>query len=367
MKKIDVPVPGKKYPVYTGSGCFGQIEHLLEKHKMPAKILAVADANIIKYQPEALSHLLDSKKFKVELFRFSASEEKKSLAAVEKIYKTLQNGGYGRDSAIIAVGGGITGDVAAFAASTYMRGIKFVNVPTSLLAMVDSSVGGKTGVNFNKAKNFIGTFYQPEFVFIDTKMLDTLEPEGIYAGFGELYKTAFLAGKKLFPLIDDAMGEVFYGNYSSVEKAICEAVKFKAGVVVKDETESGLRKILNLGHTFAHAIEAETNYFVKHGLAVISGLASALYLSNRKGIMSDEAFGENIKRISSFSEILIFPKADPEKIYLSMLGDKKNREGKIKFVLLKDAGEAVIDVEASKSEVLAAIKFGQKFIPVRGI
>ncbi len=366
MKKINVPVKGKKYPVYTGSGTFGQIEQMLEKHKMPSRILAVTDANIIKYQKEALQLLLNSTKFRVELLSFAASEEKKSLASAEKIYKALQKRGYGRDSAIIAIGGGITGDVAAFAASTYMRGIKFVNVPTSLLAMVDSSVGGKTGVNFNNAKNFIGTFYQPEFVFIDTKMLDTLEPESIYAGFGELYKTSYLAGKKMFPLVEDAMAEVFYGNYSTVEKAICEAVRFKAGVVVKDEKETGLRKILNLGHTYAHALEAETDYFVKHGLAVIAGLAFALYLSRRKGIMTEEAFNENIKRIEPFRNILVFPKADPEKIYLSMSGDKKNREGKIKFVLLKDAGEAVIDVEASKGEVIAAIKFAQKFIPVRG-
>ena len=367
MKKINVPLPGKKYPVYTGNGSSAQFEKMLVRHKMPARILAVVDASVIKYQKEALSILLNSAKFKIELFRFTASEEKKSLASVEKIYKALQNGGYGRDSAVIAIGGGITGDVAAFAASTYMRGIKFVNVPTSLLSMVDSSVGGKTGVNLNKSKNLIGTFYQPEFVFIDTKMLDTLEPEGIYAGFGEIFKISYLAGKKMFPLVEDAMAEVFYGNYSTVEKAICEAVKFKAGVVVKDEKETGLRKILNLGHTYAHALEAETDYFVKHGLAVIGGLAFALYLSRRKGIMTEEKFNENIKRIEPFRDILVFPKADPEKIYLSMLWDKKNREGKIKFVLLKDAGEAVIDVEAAKGEVIAAIKFAQKFIPVRGI
>ena len=221
---------------------------------------------------------------KVSTYTFSANEKNKSLAQTEKIYKFLTDNAFDRNSIIVALGGGITGDIAGYVASTYMRGIRFIQIPTTLLSMVDSSVGGKTGVNFNHKKNMIGTFYQPDFVAIYPEFLSTLPKRELHSGAGEIFKYAFLADIKNYNLLKNNLSKLFSNKLFDIENTIQSCLKIKANVVENDEKEiTGLRKILNLGHTFAHAFEVESNYKLKHGEAVIGGIFCALFLSEILG------------------------------------------------------------------------------------
>ena len=355
MKKIEILLSENKYNVFIGNGLFTGLSGFMDKHNIPKRILAVVDKKLLKYHKAKIDTLLKLRNYSVAVFVFDAAEKNKNLKTIEKIYSVLQKGNFGRDSAIIAIGGGITGDVAAFAASTYMRGIKFIQVPTTLLSAVDSSVGGKTGVNFNNAKNFIGSFYQPEFVLIDPEFFSTLPGEEIVCGLGEAVKTIFIADEKYYSSISGSLHKLLYNDLSGIETLIYNSVKFKAGVVVKDEKESGLRKILNLGHTFAHALETESDFRIKHGQAVIWGIACSLMLSVKLGLMTKKCFDEEIKIISLIKDRIKLPPVKPEALYSAMLSDKKNREGRIKFILIKGRGKVFIDVEAERGEVLDSI------------
>lgn len=361
MKKISVKLKEKPYNVYIEQNGFGKLEGVLSKNNFPSRILAVVDRNILKFQSEMIEPFFNSGEYPVDLFVFNASEKNKNLRSVEKIYSALQRGNHGRDSGIIAIGGGITGDVAGFAASTYMRGIKYAHIPTTLLSAVDSSVGGKTGVNFNNSKNFIGAFYQPEFVLIDSIFFETLPLYEMVGGVGEVIKSAFLAGGKFYSGIFDTPAKILNFDYSPVDKLIFDSVQFKAGVVEKDEKEEGLRKILNFGHTFAHALEKESEFEIIHGEAVIFGIVCALNLSFKLGIMSKDSFEEGLCLMKNIKNVVPVPQINPEVLYSSMCSDKKNRDGKIKFVLLKEKGSVCIDVEVDKKTVISSIKMAYNF------
>jgi 3-dehydroquinate synthase len=355
MKKVNVLLPDRRYSILIGGNIFIGIEGMLLKHDIPEKIAAVVDRNILKFHRKKLDILLKSKKYSVELFPFAATEKNKNLYTVEKIYSFLQKGNYGRDNAIIAVGGGITGDVAAFAASTYMRGIKYVHVPTTLLSAVDSSVGGKTGVNFKGIKNFIGTFYQPEFVLIDTSFFSTLPQNEILCGLGEAVKTAFLAGEKYSTNLSGTFHNILKDDLSDIDNLVYDSVRFKAGVVSEDEKEEGLRKILNFGHTFAHALETVSGFGIKHGQAVIFGIVCALNLSLRMKLINRKDFDDGIFLTDLIKDKVIIPDVEAAALYNLMQADKKNRNGKIKFILIKSRGNVFVDVEAGRPDVLASI------------
>ncbi len=295
-------------------------------------------------------------KGKLNYYILKSGERSKSSTELHRIYSYLIEKKYNRDTLIIAVGGGVTGDLAGFAASTFMRGVQIVHVPTTLLAMVDSAIGGKTGINFNKTKNIIGAFYQPKFVLADLNFLNTLPESEIICGAGEIIKYAYLADNKFFNYVNDNLNGILQYRIEVLSKVITESVKIKAAVVMQDEKESGIRKILNLGHTFAHAYESELNFKVKHGEAVIAGLISALYLSNRLNILSNEKLNKFIKLPLKINLSTGFNKLNKEKVYKRMFSDKKSREGKIKFVLLADAGKLIIDVDASKADIYYAVE-----------
>jgi 3-dehydroquinate synthase len=259
---------------------------------------------------------------------------------------------------VLAIGGGITGDVAGFAASTYMRGIKYVQVPTTLLSAVDSSVGGKTGINFNDTKNIIGSFYQPDLVLIDSNFFKTLHNEEILCGVGELIKYAFITSPKFSKYLINNLENILSLDEKTIVKVISESVRYKGDVVFNDEKERGLRKVLNFGHTFAHAVEVEQNHKVKHGQAVIIGIACALYLSKKVGLINDEQLKNYLRILKPFEKLISVKKYDRNKLYSIMGRDKKNTSGNIKFVLIKDIGQIVLDYEAEKKDVFYAIDNG---------
>ncbi len=219
-----------------------------------------------------------------------------------------------RNSLIISVGGGITGDISSFAASIFMRGVDYVHIPTTLLSMVDSSIGGKTSINFNSGKNLIGTFYQPKAVFIDVMFLSTLPIKEIKSGVGEIVKYSFLHGNKNRSLFNKSINKILSKDFSNIEKIIHECIKIKAAVVENDEREvKGIRKILNLGHTFAHGLESASDFKISHGEAVFLGIISSLFYSYRAKLISAEYLFNSLislKPNSGFSQKI-------SKIYLS--------------------------------------------------
>lgn len=355
MKIIEVPIPGSSYNVYTGSGIINKLPRLIANLENANNCLFVVDKKVIKHHTEVIDNLVQTVNGNKKVLRLTASEKLKSETTLNRIYETLLKSKFNRDTVIIAIGGGITGDVAGYAAATYMRGVKYVNVPTTLLASVDSSVGGKTGINFGDTKNVIGAFHQPEFVLIDTNFLQTLPTAEVICGFGEIVKYGFLTEKKFYNYLLNNAGKAADYNDSVFKRLINESVKIKADVVSNDEKEKGLRKILNLGHTFAHALEVEQEHKIKHGQAVVFGISCALFLSSRLGIMDNELTGEYTRQLEVFSPHIKLKQIDKKKVHKIMQRDKKNKAGSIKFVLIKDIGEIVTDVEASRYDVYYAI------------
>ena len=258
---------------------------------------------------------------------------------------------------MISVGGGITGDISGFAASLFKRGLKFINIPTTLLSQVDSSIGGKTGVNTKYGKNLVGSFYQPNLVISDTEFLKTLPNREIVCGYGEILKHSIIGNKKFYNFLNNHKNKILNLTSPFLEKAIYESCKIKKAVVEKDEKEKGLRKILNFGHSFAHAYEATLGFSKKlnHGEAVILGMKTALNFSLKTKFMNKREYYSIIDHIdnsdlpSSVSKF--FSPKDVNKILNFMIKDKKNRSNNINLVLLKKIGAPMINKEYSKKKI----------------
>lgn len=325
--------------------------------------LVITDSNVAKHHRMLIRKVFSLIDCKIHSYSFTATEKNKSLKSVEKIYSFLVANNFDRNSAIIAVGGGIVGDVAGYVTSTFMRGIKFYQIPTTLLSMVDSSVGGKTGVNFLERKNLIGTFYQPEAVFIYPEFLKSLPKREVVSGAGEVFKYAFLADKKNYDLIKLNLEKLFLDESIEYEKVIANCLKIKSDVVENDEKETtGLRKILNLGHTFAHAFESESNFRLKHGEAVIAGIFCALSLSEKYGYLNQKLYDSFLQDFSFLTVNKLVQKINAQNIYQKMLGDKKNLRNIVKLVLISDVGNIVVDVVLEKMLIIDTIEWVKKNI-----
>ncbi len=358
MEKILVNLNKNTYPIYFGNSIIKNLKQLLEKHGLSQNIFFIIDKNLEKYWGKRLNQELFYKNKKKFTYILSPGENSKNYLEVNKIYSSLLENNFGRDTLIVACGGGVSGDLAGFVASTFMRGLKLVHIPTSLLAMVDSSIGGKTGINFQKNKNLIGTFYQPDFVLIDTAFLTTLPKSEILSGMGEIIKYGFLSDQAFFSYLDQNFNHLIDCDLKYINYAIFKSVLIKASVVSDDEKEEGLRQILNLGHTFAHAFEKELNFKIKHGEAVAAGIICAVILSYNLNLLPKNLMMKMLTLASKIKLPKNLAEINLENVLLHMLHDKKNRNGKIKFVLLKGIGEIIIGAEASKKEVISALSKG---------
>jgi 3-dehydroquinate synthase len=358
MKKIDIIIPGKEYPIYLGENILDRLRSIITSKKLRENVFCVIDKNIIKHHSLKIEKIKSFLKGKFFIHQFDSSEMNKSFNGAEKIYSDLINEGFTRDTLVIAIGGGITGDITGFVASTFMRGVQYAQIPTTLLSAVDSSVGGKTGINFEETKNIIGAFWQPEFVLIDTEFLNTLPEEELTCGIGEILKYAFLSDDRLFNTLYNNLSKLMFLDAAFTKRIIETCLRFKGDVVAKDERESGLRKILNLGHTFAHAIEVEQNYKMKHGQAVAVGLVCALELSLSLGLIEEEKFNKFITLPLLIKDKIDIVHCDTDRIYEIMKRDKKGSANKIKFVLLTDICRLVLDVTADAEKVKSAIDRG---------
>ncbi len=359
--KVKVNTKSKTYYVHIEKDFEKSLESFIRKYFPESKLFVVADSKIIALFKDRISLLQQSFGGKKNLYKFVAKEENKNYLEVQKIQAKLLKAGYGRDTLLIAIGGGITGDIAGFAASTYMRGIPFVQVPTTILAAVDSSVGGKTGINFSEGKNIIGSFWQPEAVFVAESFFETLPERELISGFGEILKYAYLSEKRFFNFVSKSFSKYLQKNEKVLTKLIAESVKIKASVVAEDENEKGLRRILNLGHTFGHALEVEQSHKIKHGEAVIVGLLSALELSRLNGLLTSEKFEELEKPFLKFKDKIKLRKPNPVDVYRLMSKDKKKLKGKLRFVLLGDVGMIYPEVVTPKKQIIKSMEYAFEY------
>jgi len=351
LKKIRISIPEKEYNVYLGREIFSQLPKLMIRENITGDILLVVDSLVKKHYSKLIEETFLKSNIRIKSITITAAEKNKSYETLQKIHSFLINNNFGRDSIIIAIGGGIIGDISGFAASTYMRGIKYVQIPTTLLASVDSSVGGKTGINFNNTKNIIGSFYQPELVLIDTSFFNTLPPEEMLCGLGEIIKYCFLTNEKFFNFVKTNVNSILANEPKIIGKVISESINFKGSVVEADEKESGIRKVLNLGHTFAHAFEVEQKHTLKHGQAVIVGITSALYLSKMLKLINDRNFIKYLDLLQIFSSKIKLKTVNKSLLFKVMQRDKKNRKNEMKFVLLRNVGEIITDISVPKNLV----------------
>ncbi|MDZ7651736.1 MAG: 3-dehydroquinate synthase [Burkholderiaceae bacterium] len=340
MKHVPVAIPGGSYEIVIGAGARAQ---LAERIAMlaPTRLLIVTDENVAGLYADDLVRQLGTVA-PTGICRLRDGESGKTLAAVEHVIDALVSHRADRKSIVVALGGGVVGDIAGFAASVFMRGIRFVQVPTTLLAQVDSSVGGKTGVNHPSGKNLIGAFHQPVLVVADTDVLRSLPARELSAGLAEVIKHGLLADADYFEAVARDMAALRQCEADALMRAVARSCEIKAGVVSRDEKESGERALLNLGHTFGHAIEALAGYgHWLHGEAVGCGMCLAADLSRRLGLVS----AQDVARI----EATIAAAGLPTRIaglshhaaLASMAGDKKAEAGRIGFIVLERIGRAV--------------------------
>jgi 3-dehydroquinate synthase len=362
MKNVIVKTFQGSYSILIGANSLQRLQKEITKLKLFRNVFVIIDENVRKFHADNILNILNDYFPKLEIYVLKPGETSKSHDELHKIYSKLIKSKYSRNSLIIAIGGGVTGDISGYAASTYMRGVQLIHIPTTLLADADSSIGGKTGINFDKMKNIIGSFYQPKLVLIDPDFLITLPEEEMLSGLGEVIKYSFITNQRFYDYTYNNLDNILLKRKSVLEKIIYESVLFKASVVAADEKETGLREILNFGHTYAHAFESELNFKIKHGEAVIAGIISALFLSNLKGYLKSELLRKFLVDIKRIRLSRILQKINPEKVLDIMQSDKKNRNNKIKFVLVKNIGEIVTEVEANKSEIVETIFLMKEFL-----
>jgi 3-dehydroquinate synthase len=365
MRKIKIHLSSKTYPVLIGNSIFPNILNEIKDQDLHENIFIVVDGNVMKFYGKEIKKVFSSYKEKLFFYTLKPGEKSKSSEELHKIYKSLLDNKFGRDSLVVAIGGGVTGDLAGYAASTFLRGVQLVHVPTTIISDVDSSIGGKTGINFNTRKNMIGSFYQPDFVLIDTSFLDTLSLREMKSGIGEIIKYAFLSDLNLYNYIKDNIGKIFSRGEKVLERIITQSVILKGSVVSQDEKEKSLRKILNLGHTFGHAYESVFNFRIMHGEAVIAGIITSLFLSNRIGILSKSRLLEFLDLPLKIKLSVPFTGLNKEKIFKIMQSDKKVRGGKIKFVLVSDIGNILLDVEAGKKDIFYALQKTEEILSAK--
>ena len=345
---LTVALGNRSYPLYIGRDLLQQPE-LLSRHISSRQVLVVTNETVAPLYLQRLLSALPG--YQSQTLILPDGEQYKTLATTTKIFDTLLENRFSRNATLIALGGGVIGDMAGFAAACYQRGIAFIQIPTTLLAQVDSSVGGKTGVNHPLGKNMIGAFYQPQCVLADTSVLATLEDRQLSAGIAEVIKYGLIRDAEFFNWLQDNLQALLDRDAAALAYAIEKSCSNKAQVVARDERESGVRAMLNLGHTFGHAIETGLGYGeYLHGEAVAIGTCQAADLSRRLGWL-DSADVDKIVSLLKQAKLPVVPpdKLDAARFIELMAVDKKNVDGQIRLILLRGIGKATLPVSIELS------------------
>ena len=321
------------------------------------KICIVSDSNVSTHYLSQLVEILKDYAMVVETFTFPAGEEHKTLATVEDLYAYLIESKFDRGDMLVALGGGVVGDLTGYTAATYLRGIWFMQIPTSLLSMVDSSIGGKTGVDFRAYKNMVGAFHMPKSVYINLSCLNTMNERDYRSGFGEVVKYGIMKDKAFYEWLRDHATLLVNRDIESLNYAVTQCCLSKQRVVEVDPTEKGERALLNLGHTIGHAIEKMKHFTLLHGECVSIGMVAAGYLSYQRNLLSKEDLDDMIETLRLYKLPVRVSGIQAMDVLQATKNDKKMASGKIKFILLHDIGNALIDDTVTDEEMLSAIKF----------
>lgn len=351
--RIDVTTASAASTLFVGEGTADQLTSLLDAHKIGRRRFVVSNPIVWRLHGEQLQRSLGN----VEPILIPDGERHKNLQSVARIYDALIKGGADRGSVLIAVGGGVIGDTAGFAAATYLRGITLIQVPTTLLAQVDSSVGGKVGVNLPVGKNLVGAFHQPAIAIIDPLLLKTLPRREFRSGLYEVVKYGMIASRSLFDLIAADTRRVFNRDPQVLVPAIVESCRIKAHVVTEDERESGLRRILNYGHTIGHALEAVTRYRrFRHGEAIAYGMLGAADLAVERGALGErerQALAKLIAKLGPLPSLADLPISD---VMAAIKRDKKVVHGRLHFVLAIEIGATMTIDDVTEDELRAVLR-----------
>lgn len=339
--KLTVTLPHHRYDLTIGAGLLANVGQWVSGLWQPQRVMIITDETVKALYAEQVVKQLRQEGFTADVFAVPTGETSKSLTQAEELYDWLASQGMTRKDGIIALGGGVVGDLTGFVASTFMRGLHFLQIPTTLLAQVDSSIGGKTAVNTKSAKNLVGTFAQPDGVLIDTDTLKTLEPRRVREGIAEIVKSAAIADKELWETLSKLKDEAdLLANAEAIITACC---KVKRQVVEEDEFDTGQRLILNFGHTIGHAIENTAGYgVVTHGEAVSIGMIQISRVAEEKGLMPLGTTAQLIEMVTKFNLPITTEHWSEEALYMALTHDKKAVGSDIRIVLLESIGKAKI-------------------------
>jgi 3-dehydroquinate synthase len=357
MRRLTVRSAGGSYPVVIGPGAIDVLPRILARGPRPSGLFLVTDSRVARHHAGRLAGRVGQNGLRLARVVLPPGERSKSVRQLERLWRALVREGADRGSCLLAFGGGVVGDLAGFAAASILRGVDFIQVPTTLLAMVDASVGGKTGINLPEGKNLVGAFHQPRAVIMDLEFLETLPAREARAGLAEVLKTAAIRDAALLRRLEREREALLRLEAAALEDVVARCVAIKAGVVAADERESGLRRILNFGHTLAHAIEAAQGYGgLLHGEAVAVGMAFALCLGRRIGITSPSLAERLTALIAAFGLPIGLRGGAVSRILTAMSRDKKRGAGGLRWVLLERAGRAVVVDDVDPQTVQQELK-----------
>lgn len=336
---------------------FDGLKAELERLELTGRKACIVTDNVVEpLYAQSVKEVLEAAGNQVSIFVFKNGEESKNLDTIQDLYEQLIQDKLDRKSFLVALGGGVTGDMTGYAAATYLRGIDFIQVPTTLLSMVDSSVGGKTGVDFRQYKNMVGAFKMPRLVYMNLSVLSTLDERQFYSGFAEAMKSALIKDAHFYEWQIENMYEICDRDLDVLSELVSRSCGIKKFIVEKDPYEQGDRALLNLGHTLGHAIEKYKNFNMLHGECVALGCVAAAYISWKREMLSMEEYYEIRDMFVPFNLPISIEDMDIEEVLSYTKSDKKMENNQIKFVLLKKIGKAVIDKTVTDDEIRAALK-----------
>lgn len=357
MRTINVTYPGGRYPIYLGENGLTETGHRLAELGYQGRCAVITNSFIGRHHAEPVLKSLRESGFDPIRIDIPDGEQFKTLETVSALYGRLVEAKLDRRSPILALGGGVLGDTAGFAAATYLRGVPFVQIPTTLLAMVDSSVGGKTGVDLPQGKNLVGAFKQPELVIIDPKVLTTLPEAEFRAGLAEVVKAGIIDAPALFAALEEGSGDrnAIVPPPYSLEWLLYEAVNVKVRVVEADPYEQGRRAALNLGHTFGHAFERLSNFQMRHGEAIAIGTVCAAHLATRLGYCPEATTARITLLLERLGLPTQLPHYDPEAVWTAMATDKKRQGNTLRFILPRAIGDVDIFNDVRREDVMGIL------------
>ena len=363
IKTINVDLGDRSYDIVIGAGLLSQANAYLNDRLNSKRVAVITDQNVANLHLKTLTDSLKSLDLEIETIILPPGESQKSFDVLQSVLEKLFQANFSRSDTLIAFGGGVIGDLTGFAASVLKRGCGFIQIPTTLLAQVDSSVGGKTAINTPAGKNLVGAFYQPSLVLTDTNVLKTLPERQLKAGYAEVLKYSLINDRPFFDWLDQNGAKILAGDAAAQSEAIGISCASKAAIVREDEREQGVRALLNLGHTFGHALEAKGGYsdVLLHGEAISAGMLMAFEYGQEIGVCS----GQDVERLRAHLELLHMPtlktlaseiKSDPDQLFDYMMQDKKNTNSDMTLILAREIGGSYIEPHADQDSVRKYLK-----------